>query len=83
MQLQLGIAEQDDAPRALTWAPVSLEAEILTALDAPPLVGEQLAAAFRREEIVLGTLFAQLDVCESRALHRRLVLSLPGDPITA
>jgi hypothetical protein len=71
----------DDESRLLEWKPVSLESAILAALDAPALPGEQIAMAFKRKESVIRALFAQLDVHESRALHRRLELALPDDPI--
>jgi hypothetical protein len=73
----------DDEPHVFEWKPVSLEEAILAALDAPALPGEQISMAFKRKETVLGALFAQLDIHESRALHRRLELALPDDPIAA
>jgi hypothetical protein len=75
--------EDDDEPHVFEWKPVSLEDAILVALDEPALPGEQIAMAFQRKESVIGALFAQLDVHESRALHRRLELALPEDPIAA
>lgn len=79
----LGTGYEDVESHAVEWEPVSLEETILAALDTPTLPGEQIAIAFQRKEIVVRTLFAQLDIRESIALHRRLVLMLPDDPIAA
>jgi hypothetical protein len=72
-----------DAPRPLTWTAVALEAEILEVLTEPALPGEQLAFAFKQKEQRLGELFASLNVADSRELHRRCTLGLPGDLLAA
>ncbi len=71
----------DESPPLRVWRTVSLEAEIAAVLDAPPLPGEQLAAAFRRKELTLGDLFARLTVAEARELHRRFTCSLADDAL--
>jgi hypothetical protein len=72
----------DDRP-ALKWTAVAFEEEILATLVDVPRPGEQLAFAFQRKERRLGELFAQLDVSDSRELHRRLTLAADGDAIAA
>jgi hypothetical protein len=73
----------EDVPYARTWAPVSLEAEILAVLAEAPMPGERLAFAFKHKEQRLGALFARLSVVDSRELHRRCTLALPGDELAA
>jgi hypothetical protein len=73
----------DDALRPLTWKPVARELEILEVLAQPVPPGEQLAFAFKRKERRLGELFASLNVADSRELHRRCTLGLPGDALAA
>jgi hypothetical protein len=77
--------ETDELSRELrpsrAWSPVSLEAEIAAVIDALPLPGEQLAAAFRRKELTLGDLFARLSVVEARELHRRFTRSVADDAL--
>ena len=69
----------DEVRPSRVWSTVSLEAEIAAVIDAPPLPGEQLAAAFRRKELTLGDLFARLTVAEARELHRRFTRSVADD----
>lgn len=65
----------------LRWEPSSRDEAILVILESPPKPGETLEGLFRRREHALGSLFATLDVYEARALHRRLSLSFPDDPV--
>ena len=74
---------EDDALQSLTWKAVARELEILEVLAQPVLPGEQLAFAFKRKERCLGELFAQLSINDSRELHRRCTLGIPGDALAA
>jgi hypothetical protein len=62
---------------------VALELEIRGVLDTPPRPGEQLEAAFRRKEHMLGELFARLSVMDARTLHHRLDVAHAGDELAA
>jgi hypothetical protein len=75
--------ETDEPAFVIEWAPISLEHEIVSILDAYPDPGERLESAFRRKEHELGAVFARLSVMDARALHRRLTLTPPDDPIAA
>jgi hypothetical protein len=75
--------ESSELESTLTWTPISLETEILAALDAPKHDNETFDAAFRRREQEIGAVLSRLTPADSLALERRLTLSLPGDPIAA
>jgi hypothetical protein len=79
----MDVAIEEDPVVVLGWTAVALEGEILAILDARPAAGERLEVAFRRKEHELKQVLARLSIADARALHRRLVLSLPGDPIAS
>jgi hypothetical protein len=76
-------SELDEIQPKLTWTPVLLEAEILSALDAPKQDHETFDAAFRRKEHEIGAVLCRLTPADLLALERRLTLSLADDPIAA
>lgn len=76
-------ARPESAAWQPTWQPVALEVNIISVLDGGPLDGESVALAFHRKEQELAAVFSRLTAIDSLALHRRLTLVLPGDPIAA
>jgi hypothetical protein len=71
----------DEAPPSFIWTTVSLEAEMIAVIDAPPHPGEHLASSFGRKELMLGDLFARLTVVEARELHRRFTRAAADDAL--
>jgi hypothetical protein len=74
---------QTPAPVGVPRTTVSLEREIINALEEKPLPGERIADAFQRKERVVGSLFASLSVDDARSLHRRLCIPGKDDVIAA
>lgn len=75
------LVEEEAPPSAPRWCAGAREHEILAVLADPPGCNERVATAFERKERELTDLFAQLHPNEARALHRRLTIPAPSDPI--
>lgn len=76
-----GHDETVDEPVRRSLEPVALETEIIAVFDARPPEDESASVTFRRKEHDLTAVFSRLSAIDSLMLHRRLDLSLPGDPI--
>lgn len=81
MQTQQLAFVDDEAPVTLTWQPIAHEEAIISILDAGPQADETLQLAFSRIERELCAMFTHLALADAKALHRRLTLCLPDDPI--
>ena len=63
--------------------PPTVDAQLISILDAPLAPGETVMAGFARKEHELGAMFARLGVLESRAMHARLANPKPGDELAS
>lgn len=59
----------------------AIDAELIAILDTPLLLDETALVGYARKEAAMLQILASLTVAESRALHARLVVAKPGDPL--
>ena len=59
----------------------AIDAALIAILDAPLRLGETALIGYARKEAEMLRILASLTVAESRALHARLVVAQPDDPL--